>query len=140
MKKQRNNKRRLLKDLPFDNLTAGIVIWRGGRGHGKDFSVSLGETYYSEGGSSSRGITVFEDSSEEILKEIWDNKEWFEDADIDHIDFVPVDDGILLRFKSIDKDDRETLIKGLMHILPELEKGSYTWNQFVGIETSIKNN
>jgi hypothetical protein len=132
----KNNKRRLLKDLPFDNLKKGDVLYRVNGG----FQQSRGETYYEGGSSSSNGEIGYEGSSEEILKTIWENADWFEDADLTHIDFVSNDEGILLRFSPIDQDDKEDLIKGLIHILPELEKGSFTWNKFKEITTGIKNN
>jgi len=133
-----NNKRRLLKDLPFGHLKIGDVIWKGGRGHGGQYSISNFNTYYETGGDSSNGIKCFEKNEEEILNTIWDNEEWFEDADINHIDFICKKDEIVLKFKPIDKEEIEVLVKGIIHILPELEKGSYTWNKFKNITTKIK--
>ena len=139
-----NNKRRLLKDLPFEGATKNTVIFKGGRGHGGNYSVSRGETYYQTGGSSDRGLTCFTETEESILDVIWDNSEWFENADLNHIDFIPVEEGILLRFKNIDRDEKEDLIKGLIFILPFLQEGKtknsgYIWNKFKNITTGISN-
>ena len=135
----KNNKRRLLKELPFENLKKGVVIWRGSRGQGGNYSISNASTYYEQGGSSSNGIEVFTDTEENILDLIWDNEEWFEDADLKHINLVPVTEGVLLRFKSIDRAEKEELMKGLRHILPHLMDGNYVWNKFKDITSSISN-
>jgi hypothetical protein len=135
----KNNKRRLIKDLPFDGLDKGTVIWRGGRGHGGKYSISRGKTYYDGGGDSDNGITVFDDSVEEIIDLVWDNADWFEDAGLKHIDLVPVKNGLLLRFEPIDRDELEEFAKGLIHILPNLKEGSYSWNKFDDITARIKN-
>jgi len=134
-----NNKKRLLKHLPFSNLEPGDVIWRGGRGHGGEFSISHGKTYYEGGGNSDCGLQGFNNHEEDILAEIWENPEWFESADLKHIDFVAKNDSITLRFKPIDKDEAEEFMKGLIHILPEIEKEGWVWSKFKGITTAIKN-
>ena len=133
-------KRRLLKDLPFGNLKVNTVIYKANRGHGGNYSISHGETYYKEGGSSSNGITTFDDSEEAILNAIWDNPEWFEDAVLEHIDFIPSNTSITLKFKAMDIEDVETLTKGLIHILDHLKDDNYTWNDFKAFTTSIRNN
>lgn len=135
-----NNKRRLLKHLPFDNLEPGDVIWRGGRGHGGEFSVSRGHTFYESGSSSGNGIYGFNKSAEEILLKIWDDPDWFEDANLTHIDVVAKTDSITLRFKPIDIEEAEEFMRGLIHILPEIEKAGFVWSKFKGITTTIKNN
>lgn len=135
----KNNKRRLLKDLPFENLSKGTVIWKGGRGHSGTYSISRFATYYSQGGSSSNGILTFDESAEEIIDLVWDKEEWFEDANLEHIDFVLSNKSLTLRFDTMDAEEVEELCKGLIHILGHLEDGSYTWNKFSGITTSIKN-
>ena len=134
------NKKRLLKDLPFSDLTVGTVIWKGGRGHGGEFSVSNGKTYYKCGGSSDNGIRVFEQNEEDILDTIWEDKKWFEEANIKHIDILPKTNSIILRFDSIDLEDAEDLAKGIINILPHLKDDSYTWNKFSDITTQIVNN
>jgi accessory colonization factor AcfC len=135
-----NNKRRLLKDLPFGELKKGRVLYKGGRGHGGNYSISRGNTYYSTGGSSDNGITVFDKSEESILDTIWDNEEWFEDAVLKHIDFIPSSTSITLKFDPIDIDEVEDLTKGIIHILDHLKEGGYVWNKFTDITTQIKNN
>jgi hypothetical protein len=133
-------KKRLLKHLPFSNLEPGDVIYRGGRGTGGEFTISGGKTYYAGGGSSDNGIQGFNNSEEDILEKVWEDSEWFEDADLKHIDFIAKNDSITLRFKSIDIDDAEDLARGIMHILPEIENGNWAWNKFKGITTEMKNN
>ncbi len=135
-----NNKRRLLKDLPFDGCGKGVIIWKGGRGHGGKYSISNKETYYSTGGSSSNGLTLFDKNEEEIIDLIWDNKDWFVDADLKHIDFIFTTTSVMLKFDSIDIEDSKDLTRGLIHILPELKKKGWTWERFGDITTAIKNN
>ena len=135
-----NNNRRLLKDLPFENLEKGDVISRGNKGFGGEFSISGGQTFYEGGGSSDRGLQGFNDKEEDILREIWDNEEWFADADLKHIDLIPATKSITLRFEPIDIEEAEILAKGIIKILPHLQDGSYAWNKFKNITTQIKNN
>ncbi len=132
------NKRRLVKDLPFDGLSVGTVLWKGGRGHGGNYSVSNIPTFYESGGSSDNGIHVFDKSVEDILDVIWDNEEWFEDADLTHIEIVPATDSITLRFKPIDKEEAVELAKGIQHVLKHLQDGSYVWNKFKDMTTSFR--
>ena len=130
------HKRRLLKDLPFGNLKKDSVIVY----INNSYRINNGDTYYKEGGSSSNGISIFDESEENILNAIWDNPEWFEDAVLEHIDFIPSNTSITLRFKAMDIEDVETLTKGLIHILDHLEDDNYTWNNFKAFTTKIINN
>ena len=134
----KNNKRRLLKDLPFDNLKVGTVVWKGSRGHGGSYSVSRGETFYESGGSSSNGIKTFGAVAEKLLDIIWDNGEWFEDADINHITIEINSNNLVLSFDHIDIEDATSLAKGIAHILPHLGDGSYTWKKFSNITARLK--
>lgn len=136
----KNNKRRLLKDLPFDGCKKDTVIYQAGWGHGGRYSISHKETYYSTGGSSSNGLTAFEKNEEEIIDLIWDNPEWFADADLKHIDFVYTTNSITLRFDSIDIEDAKELTRGIIHILPHLKEKGWAWDKFGEITTEIKNN
>ena len=135
----KNNKRRLLKDLPFEGLKKGVVLWKGGRGHGGEYSISRGETYYSGGGSSSNGILTFERPVEEIINLVWDNSEWFEDADLKEVEVIASTTSITLRFKSIDKDEAEELAKGIIHIFPHIEETGWVWSKFKDIVLRITN-
>ena len=134
-----HNKRRLLKDLPFEGLTRGTVVWCGGRGHGGKYSVSRGHTFYVGGTGSDRGIVTFEPPVEEIISLVWDDPLWFEDATLKHVEVIPKTEGIILRFQSIDIEDAEEFAQGLIHILPEMGKGSWVWNKFIDITTEMKN-
>lgn len=134
-------KKRLLKDLPFENdILAGTVICKGSRGTGTKYTVTRGSTYYGGGGSSSNGLLTFTEPEEDIIDAIWDKKNWFEPAELKHIDFVPKSDSITLRFKNIDREDAENLMKGLIHILPQMSEKGYAWSEFSDITTAIKNN
>lgn len=130
------NKRRLLKDLPFANLKKGVVI----NFINNSYSIHNGDTFYIGGGSSSNGISMFEKSEEDILDTIWNNSEWFEDAVLTHIDFIPRNNSITLKFDSIDIEEAEALTKGIIHILDHLQDGNFTWSGFKNITTSIRNN
>lgn len=81
----KEHKKRLLKDLPFGDLKVGSVLYKVNSG----YQISLGETFYEQGGSSGRGVIVLDNIEKSIINEIWDNGEWFEDAILKHIDFVP---------------------------------------------------
>jgi hypothetical protein len=129
-------KKRLLKDLPFGNLKKGDVLAHYNSGYHKRFF----DTFYSTGGSSSAGVNVFEKSEEEILDTIWENEEWFTEAVINHVEIVPSYNSVTIRFETLDAEDVTAFAKGIEHILPELSKGSYTWNIFKDLTTSFRNN
>ena len=129
----KNNKRRLLKDLPFENLVTGTVVWKGSRGVNANYTVTRPTTFYAEGGESSGGITSFDaPNAEVILDTIWDNPDWFEDADINHIDIKIISNKELsLRFEAMDYEDVEELAKGILHqLVINMPKDKYVWNKF----------
>jgi hypothetical protein len=127
-------KKRLLKDLPFANLKAGMVISE----YNSGYCIKNGETYYSTGGSSSNGITCFEESEEAIIKTIWDNPEWFTEAVLNKITLKARRDSVTLSFDSIDIEDAELLAKGIMALIPKLaEYKNYSWGKFENIETKM---
>ncbi len=128
-------KKRLLKDLPFGNLTKGTVLDE----VNDSYQIESFPNYYSGLLSSENAMQVLEKSEREIVDEIWENEEWFEEASLDNIEFVNVDNGVLLRFKPISAYDKNILMKGLIHILEHLKDGSYTWNKFKDITCEIKN-
>lgn len=130
-----NYKKRLLKDLPFGGLKNGTVLYKVNSG----YQISHGETFYSTGGSSDNGVMVLDQKEESIVDMIWDNPDWFVDAELKHVDFVPKNDSITIRFDSMDIDDVIDFTKGLIHILPEMEKEGWVWSKFKNITTSIKN-
>ncbi|NIA30721.1 MAG: hypothetical protein GWP06_12515, partial [Actinobacteria bacterium] len=111
-----NNKKRLLKDLPFGNLNKDIVLHKAN----DSYQVNGGETYYSSGGNSNNGCEVCNEKEKEIIDMIWDNSDWFEIADLKHIDIIPKTTEIIIRFEPIDIEDVESFAKGIIHILPEL--------------------
>ena len=128
-------KKRLLKDLPFDSLTKGKVLYK----ENGTYKTSGGKTFYENGGDSSRSTMVLGESGKDIVDVIWNNEEWFENADLNHIKFIPETNSITLHFDPIDLDDVEVLTKGLIHILSHLKDGCYTWNKFKDITTEIRN-
>lgn len=127
-------KKRLLKDLPFGRLSKNTVLYK----VNGSYQVSGGKTYY-ENSSSDNATYICEPNEREIIDLIWENPDWFEEATLSHIDFIPTTTSITLRFNPIDIDDSEYLAKGIIHILKHLEDGSYVWNKFKSITTSIKN-
>jgi len=133
------NKRRLLKDMPFDNLSKGTVVSTGLGGLYGKYHIEQGNTYYKSGSSSSRGVTTFDKKVEEIIDLVWDNEEWFEDADLEEIKVIPSNTKIILEFKPIDIEEAENLAKGIMHILPHLGDDSYVWGKFKDVKTIISN-
>lgn len=135
----KTNKRRLLKDLPFDHCKKGVVLWKGSRGTGGTYSVTGRKTFYSGGGSSDNGIWVFDRQTEEILDLIWNNDEWFEDAILSHIDFSHTNETVTLRFPSLDAEDAYNLMRGIIHILPHLKDKGWVWSEFPELTTEIKN-
>jgi hypothetical protein len=126
-------KKRLLKDLPFDNLKKGDVLCR----VNGSYQIELGETFYSSGRSSHNGVIVLDSLSQEIVDMIWDNNNWFEDAVLNHITVIPKASEVILKFDSICLDDSICLAKGIIHILPHLTDNSFVWNKFKDITTSI---
>lgn len=125
--------KRLLKDLPFEHLKKDSVVEYVNSG----YRVNLGNTYYSTGGSSDGGCFGFDKPTEEILSLVWDNPEWFEEASLNHISFVPSRTSVILEFKPIDIGDAEDLARGIIHILKHLEEGSYVWGKFKNITTKM---
>jgi len=135
----KTNKRRLLKDLPFDRFTKGTVVESVNGG----YQINGGKTFYEGGGSSDNGTWSAIDAQYDVIETVWDNKDWFEVAKLKHIKFVPKKESITLHFESLDLDDVETLTKGLIAILPSLEDklngSSRVWNKFTDITTEIRN-
>jgi len=128
--------KRLLKDLPFGSLTKGKVIAK----HGGVYHVDSGKRYYSEGGSSSNGESVYGETEAHILDLIWDNDEWFVPSTLKHIDFIVKNDRLILKFDSLSYQDVDTLAKGIIHLLPSLQIGSWVWSKFKDITVALKNN
>ena len=131
-----NNERRLLKDLPFDGLKRGDVLKQTNGG----YCLTGFSTYYSTGGSSSSGTKCSDGVSTDILDTIWENTEWFEPAELKHIDIVLGKSQIALRFEPISAEKAETLARGIQHIIKHLDDGSCIWNGMGGVTTQIKNN
>jgi hypothetical protein len=128
-------KKRLLKDLPFENLVAGTVLYR----VNGSYQIDSFKRYYESGGSSSGPTNVMDKSEKEVIDVIWDNEDWFESAELKHVDIVLSMDSVTLRFKTMSADDVESFAKGIQRILPHLADDSYTWNKFSNITTKIKN-
>lgn len=128
-------KKRLLKDLPFEKLVVGTVLYR----VNGSYQIDSFNTYYDMGGSSSGPTTVMDKAEKEIIDVIWDNEDWFEAADLKHIDIVLARNSLTLRFKTMSAEDVESFTKGIQRILPHLADGSYTWNKFSDVTTKITN-
>lgn len=122
-------KKRLLKDLPFLDKDKVVVKHQ-------DFRVNGGQTFYDGGGSSSNATTGFSESETAILVLIWDNKEWFQDAELRHITVIPSTTNVIIKFDPIDIEDAESLASGIIHLLKtNLQDGSWVWSEF-DIESS----
>lgn len=128
--------KRLLKDLPFENIKKGTVI-RDDR-LGSKYTISHGNTYYEGGGSSSNGDECFGDSESEIIKVIWNNPEWFEEAELKTVKVKAKNDSIILTFKegTICIEDSETLAHAVCKLLRDhlgdgkVKNGGWVWNKF----------
>jgi hypothetical protein len=129
------NKKRLLKDLPFGELTKGDVLRKCNGG----YVVEAFDTFYTSGGSSSGGVKTLDGSEINILDIIWENPEWFEDAELKHIEFKMNFNSITLKFEPLSAEDVQDLTRGIIHILPRLRDGPYVWGKFNGLTTSISN-
>lgn len=131
-----SNEKRLLKDLPFENLKAGTVIIKRNSG----YEIPSFPTYYDVGGSSSNGTQcIYNGSEKDIINTVWDNEDWFEEATLEHIDIVLGRSEIKLRFKPLSADKANDLAHGIAEILKHLDDGSYVWNGMGSVTTKIKN-
>ena len=132
-------KKRLKRNLPFgkNNFTEeGTVI----RLSGGIFSISYGNTFYKDGGSSYNGLYIFDESETKILEKIWVDSDWFEDATLNHVDIVIQDDKITLEFDKIDAEDAENLAKATNHYFQFImgkEKKAYAWDELAGFTTTL---
>lgn len=128
-------KKRLLKDLPFGNLKVGNVLTKGNGG----YYIDNGETLYKSGGSSSNDWNVLDSKEIEIIDMIWDNKDWFTDAVLKHIDIKAKTDGLLISFDSLDLGQAQTFAKGIKSCLMNYgsEEVNYSWNEFKGFTISL---
>lgn len=135
-------KKRLLKDLPFENIKAGTVIFYGshGHGHGSTYCINRGEALYESGGSSSNGCSSFNETEVSILDAIWNNPEWFIEAKLKHIDIIARTNEIILRFDSLDMDDAQMLARGIQHwiMISNKEDDNHAWSEFRGFTTKLK--
>ena len=131
------NKKRLLKDLPFGGLTRGVVLTKGNGGYYTD----LGDTIYSEGhGSSHRGQRTLDSITEyDIVDLIWNNLEWFEDADLKAITIEASTDKIVISFLPLDLAQAQTFAKGIAWCLDfSWPASGYTWSEFKDFKIKMK--
>jgi hypothetical protein len=134
-------KKRLLKDLPFENIKANEVIFKGSHGHGNAYCISMGTTIYSTGGDSDNGCKSFDEIESSILDTIWDNPQWFEEAKLSHIKISHHKSQIILDFPSQDLDDALEFAKVIQHLLVVFYDQSVEGRigkQFKGFTTEIK--
>lgn len=125
------NKKRLLKDLPFENLKAGEVMEII---NGK-ISINHGKTFYKGGGDSDNGISQFNGASEEIIRTVWDNPAWFENVELPEIEIKVERNTIIFDFKPLSMEDAQELAMGIRKCIndkfAEANKG-YTYERFNG--------
>lgn len=133
---KKSNEKRLLKDLPFENLKAGTVIIKRNSG----YEVPSFPTYYDRGGSSGGSTQcIYVGSEKDIIDTVWDNEAWFEEATLEHIDIVLGRSEIKLCFKPLSAEKANDLAQGIAQILKHLDDGSYVWNGMGGVTTKVKN-
>lgn len=133
------DKKRLLKDLPFGNLTIGSVITSCNGG----YMIDNGETYYDGGGSSMNRSFTCDNMQKEIIDLIWGNTEWFEPATINHIDIIAGTSQITIKFQPLDLGQSQVLANGIRHALQnyfnsENQEKYYSWDKYKGFTVSIK--
>lgn len=128
-------KKRLLKDLPFCQLTVGTVLTKANGG----YHVDNGDTIYVGGGSCHRGWMGLDKSECGIVDMIWENKDWFVDAKVTAIEMKVHTDKIVLSFEALDLGQAQTFAKGIKRCLRDFgnEDGSYAWHEFKGFEISL---
>jgi len=115
----------LQKDLPFGNLKKGTVITL----QDSTFTINHGTIWH--GGDiflgAHNGITMFNDSYVSLLKEIWDNENWFMPVKLSKIKYKRTNQSITLYFDSpLDLSDVETLAKGIKRTLEKHYKETVT--------------
>ena len=127
-------KKRLLKDLPF-NLQKDEVLTKGNGG----YYIDKGSTIYKEGGSSSNGWNVLDAQKIAIIDLIWDNKDWFVDANLKHVDIKTCRDKIIISFDPLDLEQAQTFAKGIRSCLANYgnEEGRHTWDEFKGFTGTL---
>lgn len=128
-------KKRLLKDLPFGNLTKGTVLTEGNGG----FYVDRGETIYKEGGSSSNGGVTLEGTEIEVVQMIWENPAWFTDATVPNLAMKVSTSKIEITFAPLDLKQAQDLAKGIRNCLQNFgnEEQKYVWQEFKGFTISL---
>lgn len=130
-------KKRLLKEMPFGDLKVGSVLTSVNGG----YEINNGQTFYREGGSSSNGTTCFNGAEEDIITAVWNDKKWFEDADLKHIEIKAERSKIILEFEPLDLDDAQTLARGIQSCLTLFygeEDSNYVWKHFKGFTTKVR--
>lgn len=113
MKKERSiEQKRALKDLPFWNIKKGSVILRD---YDKDiFKLSATENFHN-----SMWDEVFSKSEEDLLRLLWDNKDWFEKPEIGDIVIGIENNKITLHFNPLSLYDVKKLSKEIKELIEE---------------------
>ena len=129
-------KKRLLKDLPFGHLNKNSVLTKNGCGYFIDNGVVL----YTQGGGADNGKTVFEKEEEDIIDMIWDNPDWFIDAEIKNIVIKAGTQSIEIIFDAVDLGQAQLFARGINHCLKSHygQDGNYSWNIFKGFTATLK--
>ena len=128
-------KKRLLKDLPFGGLNKNTVLTKGNGG----YYIERGDTIYNGGGGSHNGWTTFDGKECDIINMIWDNTDWFVEANINHLEIKATTTGIIIGFDAVDMGQAQLFAKGLQQCLLHYgEEEKYSWNIFKGFTTQLK--
>lgn len=128
-------KKRLLKDLPLSAINKGTVLTRANGGYHIDF----GNTIYREGGESSNGWQVLAENESAIVDMIWES-DWFEDANVKHLDCEVKKAQIIISFPSLDMADAQLLAKVIQACLIHnfgTEPQTMARHKFKGFTVSI---
>jgi len=128
-------KKRLLKDLPFDALKKGDVLTKAVDG----YYIDCGRTFYSGGGDSSNGCNYMTENAAPIIDLIWNDPKWFVQADIKHVDIKATKDKIIISFDPVDLEQSQIFAMGIRSCLSKFasEDGSHTWDEFKGFTMSL---
>ena len=115
----------LQKDLPFGNLKKGNMITF----QNDVFKINSGNSWY--GGdifaNNRKRIAVFNSNYVSLLKEIWDDENWFIPVKLSKIKYKGNNQSISLYFDSpLDLSDIETLAKGIKRTLEKHYKETVT--------------
>lgn len=117
--------------MPFGELKKDTVLSKG----------DSGGSFFVGGGSSSHTKPNFYGLEADIIANLWDNDDWFVDAELKHIDIIIESNKIIIEFDPIDLGDAQTFAKGIKSCLNKfygIEEHNYIWKKFKGFTIRFK--